>query len=98
MESPGGSSTASSRDNSPCRELSPLVNSLKPPVIIRRGPTGFGFTVHTIRVYYGDTDFYTMHHLVMVNISVNIVTLRKIAPRCQMSYSKWLCFNNNKKQ
>ncbi|XP_073999406.1 microtubule-associated serine/threonine (MAST) protein kinase dop isoform X1 [Rhodnius prolixus] len=65
MESPGGSSTASSRDNSPCRELSPLVNSLKPPVIIRRGPTGFGFTVHTIRVYYGDTDFYTMHHLVM---------------------------------
>uniref|UniRef100_A0A146KVD4 non-specific serine/threonine protein kinase n=3 Tax=Lygus hesperus TaxID=30085 RepID=A0A146KVD4_LYGHE len=65
MESPGGSSTASSRDNSPCRELSPLVNSLKPPVIIRRGPSGFGFTVHTIRVYYGDTDFYTMHHLVM---------------------------------
>ncbi|BES90993.1 Microtubule-associated serine threonine-protein kinase [Nesidiocoris tenuis] len=65
MESPGGSSTASSRDNSPCREMSPLVNSLKPPVIIRRGPTGFGFTVHTIRVYFGDTDFYTMHHLVM---------------------------------
>nr|XP_024217169.1 microtubule-associated serine/threonine-protein kinase 2 [Halyomorpha halys] len=65
MESPGGSSTASSRDNSPCRELSPLVTSLKPPVIIRRGPSGFGFTVHTIRVYFGDTDFYTMHHLVM---------------------------------
>ncbi|KAF5304296.1 hypothetical protein FQR65_LT07988 [Abscondita terminalis] len=61
----GGSSTASSRDTSPCRELSPLVTSLKPPVIIRRGPKGFGFTVHTIRVYYGDTDFYTMHHLVM---------------------------------
>ncbi|XP_014258754.1 microtubule-associated serine/threonine-protein kinase 3 isoform X2 [Cimex lectularius] len=65
MDSPGGSSTASSRDNSPCRELSPLVTSLKPPVIIRRGPSGFGFTVHTIRVFYGDTDFYTMHHLVM---------------------------------
>jgi hypothetical protein len=40
---------------------------LKPPIIIRRGPRGFGFTVHTIRVYYGDTDFYTMHHLVMVS-------------------------------
>lgn len=66
LQSPGGSSTASSRDTSPCRELSPLVNSLKPPIIIRRGPAGFGFTVHTIRVYYGDTDFYTMHHLVMV--------------------------------
>jgi hypothetical protein len=47
--------------------LSPLVTSLKPPIIIRRGPRGFGFTVHTIRVYYGDTDFYTMHHLVMVS-------------------------------
>ncbi|XP_068082324.1 microtubule-associated serine/threonine-protein kinase 3 isoform X2 [Anabrus simplex] len=65
IQSPGGSSTASSRDTSPCRELSPLVTSLKPPIIIRRGPRGFGFTVHTIRVYYGDTDFYTMHHLVM---------------------------------
>lgn len=65
IESPGGSSTASSRDTSPCRELSPLVTSLKPPTIIRRGPRGFGFTVHTIRVYYGDSDFYTMHHLVM---------------------------------
>ncbi|XP_055373331.1 uncharacterized protein LOC129606738 isoform X2 [Condylostylus longicornis] len=61
----GGSSTASSRDTSPCRELSPLVTNLKPPIIIRRGPKGFGFTVHTIRVYYGDTNFYTMHHLVM---------------------------------
>ncbi|KAK7861662.1 hypothetical protein R5R35_006574 [Gryllus longicercus] len=65
IQSPGGSSTASSRDTSPCRELSPLVTSLKPPIIIRRGPRGFGFTVHTIRVYYGDSDFYTMHHLVM---------------------------------
>lgn len=61
----GGSSTASSRDTSPCRELSPLVTNLKPPIIIRRGPHGLGFTVHTIRVYFGDTDFYTMHHLVM---------------------------------
>lgn len=61
----GGSSTASSRDTSPCRELSPLGTTLKPPIIIRRGPKGFGFTVHTIRVYYGDTDVYTMHHLVM---------------------------------
>ncbi|KAG4079765.1 hypothetical protein HA402_014896 [Bradysia odoriphaga] len=62
----GGSSTASSRDTSPCRELSPLISNLKPPLIIRRGPRGFGFTIHTIRVYYGNTDFYTMHHLVMV--------------------------------
>ncbi|XP_063220188.1 microtubule-associated serine/threonine-protein kinase 3 isoform X2 [Bacillus rossius redtenbacheri] len=65
VQSPGGSSTASSRDTSPCRELSPLVANLNPPIIIRRGPCGFGFTIHTIRVYFGDTDFYTMQHLVM---------------------------------
>lgn len=66
IQSPGGgSSTASSRDTSPCQELSPLISSLKPPIVIRRGPSGFGFTVHTVRVYYGDTYFYTMHHLVM---------------------------------
>lgn len=60
----GSSSTASSRDTSPCRDLSPLVTNLKPPIVIRRGPRGFGFTVHTIRVFYGDSDVYTMHHLV----------------------------------
>lgn len=65
IQSPGGSSTASSRDTSPCRELSPLVTTLKPPIIIRRGPAGYGFTVNTVRVYLGDSDYYTMHHLVM---------------------------------
>lgn len=65
IQSPGGSSTASSRDTSPCRELSPLVTLLKPPIIIRRGPAGYGFTVNTVRVYLGDSDYYTMHHLVM---------------------------------
>ncbi|KAL0276514.1 UNVERIFIED_CONTAM: hypothetical protein PYX00_004073 [Menopon gallinae] len=65
MQSPGGSSSCSSRDTSPCREFLPLISSIKRPIIIRRGPRGFGFTVHTIRVYYGDTDFYTMHHLIM---------------------------------
>merc|ERR1719229_585916 len=65
MQSPGGSSTGSSRDASPCRDMSPLINSLKPPIIIRRGPRGFGFTLRAIRVYFGDTDFFTVHHLVM---------------------------------
>ncbi|MCL4122040.1 UNVERIFIED_CONTAM: hypothetical protein GTU68_027106, partial [Idotea baltica] len=65
LQSPGGgSSTASSRDTSPSREISPLVNSLKPPIIIRRGAQGFGFTIRAIRVYFGDSDFYTVHHLV----------------------------------
>ncbi|KAF2361885.1 Microtubule-associated serine/threonine-protein kinase domain [Trinorchestia longiramus] len=61
---PGGSSTASSRDTSPSREISPLVHSLKPPIILRRGPQGFGFTVRAIKVYIGETDFYTVHHIV----------------------------------
>ena len=65
IESPGGSSTASSRDASPCRDFSPLINSLNPPIVVRRGPRGFGFTIRAIRVYFGDTDFYTVHHLVM---------------------------------
>ena len=64
-QSPGGSSTASSRDASPCRDFSPLINSLQAPIIVRRGPKGFGFTIRAIRVYFGDTDFYTVHHLVM---------------------------------
>merc|ERR1719270_2056125 len=65
VQSPGGSSTASSRDASPCRDLSPLINTLNAPIIVRRGPKGFGFTIRAIRVYFGDTDFYTVHHLVM---------------------------------
>ncbi|XP_013148915.1 PREDICTED: microtubule-associated serine/threonine-protein kinase 3 isoform X2 [Papilio polytes] len=66
------SSTNSSRDSSPCRDPpSPfaianhsLIQSSKPPIVVRRGPRGFGFTIHTVRVYYGDSDYYTMHHLV----------------------------------
>lgn len=62
----GGSSTASSRDTSPCRELSPTITgSLKPPIVLKRSPRGFGFTLRAIRVYLGDSDFYTVHHLVM---------------------------------
>lgn len=64
LGSPGGSST-SSRDTSPSREMSPLVAQLKPPIIIQRGPRGFGFTIRAIRVYYGDSDVYTVQHLVM---------------------------------
>lgn len=64
LGSPGGSST-SSRDTSPSRELSPLVSQLKPPIIIQRGARGFGFTIRAIRVYYGDSDVYTVQHLVM---------------------------------
>lgn len=68
--SPGSSCSAL---NSPCRDV-PLITSLKPPTILRRGPSGFGFTVNTIRVYFGDSDFYTMHHLVMVCVVQKLKT------------------------
>ena len=57
----GGSSSASSRDSSPSRDL---CNSLKPPIIIKKGPRGFGFTMRAIRVYFGDSNVYTVQHLV----------------------------------
>jgi microtubule-associated serine/threonine kinase len=66
VHSPGGSST-SSRDGSPSREFSPLTGSLKPPIYIKRGPRGYGFTLRAIRVYYGNSDYYTLHHLVVVS-------------------------------
>ncbi|XP_078658257.1 microtubule-associated serine/threonine-protein kinase 2-like isoform X10 [Branchiostoma floridae x Branchiostoma belcheri] len=63
LQSP--SSTPSSRDVSPTREYSPLLESLKAPMVIKKGPRGFGFTLRAIRVYMGDSDVYTVHHLVM---------------------------------
>lgn len=40
-------------------------------IILRRGVNGFGFVIQTVRVYFGDSDVYTMQHLVM---SVNETT------------------------
>lgn len=66
MLSPGGSST-SSRDASPSRDVSPLAKSLNPPIIIRKGARGFGFTLKTIRVYQGESDNYNLQHVVVVS-------------------------------
>ncbi|KAI1289334.1 Microtubule-associated serine/threonine-protein kinase 3 [Halotydeus destructor] len=64
-QSPGHSS-ASSREASPSRGLATnLCSQLKPLIIIRKSARGFGFTLRAIRVYYGDSDVYTVHHLVM---------------------------------
>ncbi|CAG5125697.1 unnamed protein product, partial [Candidula unifasciata] len=61
--SPGGSST-SSRDGSPSRDTSPLARGLKPPIILKRGARGFGFSFRSIRVYIGESDVYTLQHIV----------------------------------
>ncbi|KAJ8011317.1 hypothetical protein DPEC_G00056890 [Dallia pectoralis] len=57
------SSNPSSRDSSPNRwDLS--LSSLRPPVVIHSSGKRFGFTLRAIRVYMGDTDIYTVHHMV----------------------------------
>ncbi|XP_055077374.1 microtubule-associated serine/threonine-protein kinase 3 isoform X1 [Periophthalmus magnuspinnatus] len=58
------SSNPSSRDSSPSRDLSFSPSSLKPPIIIHTSGKKFGFTVQAIRVYMGDSDVYTVHHMV----------------------------------
>ncbi|XP_068949777.1 microtubule-associated serine/threonine-protein kinase 2-like isoform X2 [Petaurus breviceps papuanus] len=58
------SSNPSSRDSSPSRDFSPAISSLKPPIVIHRAAKKYGFTLRAIRVYMGDTDVYTVQHMV----------------------------------
>ncbi|XP_056671188.1 microtubule-associated serine/threonine-protein kinase 2 isoform X5 [Monodelphis domestica] len=58
------SSNPSSRDSSPSRDFSPAISNLKPPIVIHRAAKKYGFTLRAIRVYMGDTDVYTVHHMV----------------------------------
>ncbi|XP_043819437.1 microtubule-associated serine/threonine-protein kinase 2 isoform X4 [Dromiciops gliroides] len=58
------SSNPSSRDSSPSRDFSPAIGHLKPPIVIHRAAKKYGFTLRAIRVYMGDTDVYTVHHMV----------------------------------
>ncbi|XP_035269766.1 microtubule-associated serine/threonine-protein kinase 3-like isoform X4 [Anguilla anguilla] len=58
------SSNPSSRDSSPSRDLSLGVSSLRPPIIIHSSGKKYGFTLRAIRVYMGDSDVYTVHHMV----------------------------------
>ncbi|XP_069794861.1 microtubule-associated serine/threonine-protein kinase 2 isoform X2 [Narcine bancroftii] len=58
------SSNPSSRDSSPSRDFSPAVSNLKPPIIIHRAGKKYGFTLRAIRVYMGESDIFTVHHMV----------------------------------
>ncbi|XP_053710317.1 microtubule-associated serine/threonine-protein kinase 2 isoform X3 [Synchiropus splendidus] len=58
------SSNPSSRDSSPSRDLSPAVTNVKPAIVIHRTGKKYGFTLRAIRVYMGDSDVYTVHHMV----------------------------------
>ncbi|TMS20062.1 Microtubule-associated serine/threonine-protein kinase 3 [Larimichthys crocea] len=58
------SSNPSSRDSSPNRDLSISPASLRPPIVIHTSGKKYGFTLQAIRVYMGDSDVYTVHHMV----------------------------------
>ncbi|XP_012883783.1 PREDICTED: microtubule-associated serine/threonine-protein kinase 3 [Dipodomys ordii] len=60
------SSNPSSRDSSPSRDPSPVCGNLRPPVVIHSSGKKFGFSLRAIRVYLGDSDVYTVHHVVWV--------------------------------
>uniref|UniRef100_A0A3P9NXP5 non-specific serine/threonine protein kinase n=1 Tax=Poecilia reticulata TaxID=8081 RepID=A0A3P9NXP5_POERE len=58
------SSNPSSRDSSPSRDLPISISCLRPPVVIHSSGRRFGFALRAIRVYMGDSDVYTVHHMV----------------------------------
>ncbi|GMT14095.1 hypothetical protein PFISCL1PPCAC_5392 [Pristionchus fissidentatus] len=61
--SPSHSSLEHSQSTTGGAPVSPL--SMAPPIVIRKGPFGFGFTIKSVRVYLGEhSDYYTIEHIV----------------------------------
>ncbi|KAM8789437.1 microtubule-associated serine/threonine-protein kinase 2 isoform 1-T1 [Rhynchonycteris naso] len=58
------SSNPSSRDSSPSRDFLPALGNSRTPIVIHRAGKKYGFTLRAIRVYMGDSDVYTVHHMV----------------------------------
>ncbi|XP_048358620.1 microtubule-associated serine/threonine-protein kinase 4 isoform X10 [Sphaerodactylus townsendi] len=59
------SDPSSSRDSSPSRDSSTASASPQQPVIIHTSGKKYGFTLRAIRVYVGDSDIYTVQHIVL---------------------------------
>ncbi|NWS55357.1 MAST4 kinase, partial [Chunga burmeisteri] len=58
------SDPSSSRDSSPSRDSSIAAASSHQPIVIHSSGKKYGFTIRAIRVYVGDSDIYTVHHIV----------------------------------
>ncbi|NWU65823.1 MAST4 kinase, partial [Pterocles burchelli] len=58
------SDPSSSRDSSPSRDSSIAASSPHQPIVIHSSGKKYGFTIRAIRVYVGDSDVYTVHHIV----------------------------------
>ena len=73
IRSPPGSPRSRTPPRSPSsrRRAKTLSLCLRPPIIIEKGPRGYGFTLQAIRVYFGDTNYYKVHHLVSVSSSLS---------------------------
>lgn len=67
------SSNPSSRDSSPSRDYSPTVNILRSPITIHRSGKKYGFTLRAIRVYMGDSNVYSVHHMVWVRTDSDFI-------------------------
>ncbi|XP_045650186.1 microtubule-associated serine/threonine-protein kinase 4 isoform X2 [Ursus americanus] len=68
------SDPSSSRDSSPSRDSSAASASPHQPVVIHSSGKNYGFTIRAIRVYVGDSDIYTVHHIVWSGNKVSITT------------------------
>ncbi|NXN94370.1 MAST4 kinase, partial [Rhinopomastus cyanomelas] len=58
------SDPSSSRDSSPSRDSSVAAASSRQPIVIHSSGKKYGFTIRAIRVYVGDSDIYTVDHIV----------------------------------
>ncbi|NXY88603.1 MAST4 kinase, partial [Alcedo cyanopectus] len=58
------SEPSSSRDSSPSRDSSIAAGSPHQPIVIHSSGKKYGFTIRAIRVYVGDSDIYTVDHIV----------------------------------
>lgn len=45
-----------------------MCGSLRPPIVIHSSGKKYGFSLRAIRVYMGDSDVYTVHHVVWVSL------------------------------
>lgn len=77
------SSNPSSRDSSPSRDPSPVCGSLRPPIVIHSSGKKYGFSLRAIRVYMGDSDVYTVHHVVWVSLGP------AVGPGAVLSLPEW---------
>lgn len=80
------SDPSSSRDSSPSRDSSAASASPHQPVVIHSSGKNYGFTIRAIRVYVGDSDIYTVHHIVWVRP----VASRALLPFIPSQTGEWM--------